>query len=247
MGAPASWWYCARATKLLTMFNFKKKAKGTAKAPREKRFKTLRDAYDVTKSVKPWIGTALIAIFVVIWVGGIGVGAILGHPAYAAFVGLPFAVMVVLFVFTRLAGTAAYASIQGQQGAGASVLMAIRKGWTTTPAVAVSRNQDMIHRSVGRPGIVLVGEGGPGVRTLLNDERKKTERFTPGVPITEIIVGDGEGQVRLRKLQKRLRKLPKKISPAQLREVRNRLKAVGGMSMPIPKGPMPKNVKMPKR
>ena len=54
-------------------------------------------------------------------------------------------------------GTAAYTSIEGQIGAGASVLMAIRKGWTTTPAVAVARNQDMVHRSVGRAGIVLTG------------------------------------------------------------------------------------------
>jgi hypothetical protein len=247
LGADTPWWYRARATKLLTMFNFKRKPKGAPKPKREKRFKTVRDAYDVTKSVKPWIGTALTAIFVVVWVGGIGLGAIFGHPAYAAFVGMPFAILIALLVFTRLAGTAAYASIEGQIGAAASVLMAIRKGWTTTPVVAVSRNQDMVHRSVGRPGIVLVGEGGPGVRSLMNDERKKTERFTPGVPITEIIVGDGEGQVKLRKLQKRLKKLPKKISINQMKEVRNRLKAVGGMSLPIPKGPMPKNVKMPKR
>jgi hypothetical protein len=247
MGAAASWWYRARATKLIIMFKLKKKTKGAPKPPREKRFKTLRDAYGVTKSVKPWIGTALLAIFLVIWLGGIAVGALLGHPAYAAFVGLPFAIMVMLFFFTRQAGTAAYSSIEGQTGAAASVLMAIRKGWTTTAAVAVSRNQDMVHRSVGRPGIVLVGEGGNAVRFLLTEERKKTERFTPGVPITEIIVGDAEGQVKLRKLQKRLRKLPKKLSVAQLREVRNRLKAVGGMSLPIPKGPMPKNVKMPKR
>ena len=105
----------------------------------------------------------------------------------------------------------------------------------------------MVHRSVGRAGIVLVGEGGAGVRALLADEKKKTERFAPGVPITEFIVGDNEGQVKLRKLQKKLAKLPKKLSPAQMREVRNRLKAVGGLSMPIPKGPMPKGVKVPKR
>ncbi len=51
--------------------------------------------------------------------------------------------------------------------------MAIRKGWTTTPAVAVNRNQDFVHRSVGRAGIVLVGEGGPGVRSLLSEEKRK--------------------------------------------------------------------------
>ncbi|MEI9907519.1 MAG: DUF4191 family protein [Actinomycetota bacterium] len=75
----------------------------------------------------------------------------------------------------------------------------------------------------------------------------RTERFAPGVPISEVIVGDYDGQVKLRKLQKHMKKLPKKLSPAQLREVRNRLKAVGGLSIPIPKGPMPKNIKVPKR
>ncbi len=229
------------------MFNFLKRKKKDASAPKETRFKTIREAYSVTKDVKPWIGLALAGIFFGVWVVGIGVGYIMGHPVYVAFLSFPLAMLASLFFFTRQAGSAAYASIEGQIGAGASVLMAIRKGWTTTPAVAVSRTQDMVHRSVGRAGIVLVGEGGPGVRALLTDEKKKTERFAPGVPITEFIVGDNEGQVKLRKLQKKLAKLPKKLSPAQMREVRNRLKAVGGLSMPIPKGPMPKGVKVPKR
>jgi hypothetical protein len=207
----------------------------------------VRDAYKITKEVKPWIGASLAAIFIVIWVIGIGLGLILGHPVYTGFISLPLAVLGALFFFTRIAGSAAYESIEGQAGAGASVLMAIRKGWTTTPAVAVNRNQDMVHRSVGRAGIVLVGEGGPAVRTLVADEKKKAERFTPGVPITEVILGDEKGQVSLRKLQKHLQKMPKKLSPAQMNEVRARLKAVGGLAMPIPKGPMPKNVKIPKR
>jgi len=226
------------------MFNRKNKADKPYKEPR---LKAVRDAYSVTKDVKPWIGASLAAIFLVIWVLGIGLGFIWGHPVYTAFISLPLAILGALFFFTRIAGAAAYQSIEGQAGAGASVLMAIRKGWVTTPAVAVNRNQDMVHRCVGRPGIVLVGEGGPAVRTLLTEERKKTERFAPGVPITEIIVGDGEGQVKLPKLQKRMKKMKKKLSATQMNEVRNRLKAVGGLSLPIPKGPMPKNVKVPKR
>lgn len=228
------------------MFNRKKTPK-VAKEAKEPRLKAVRDAYKITKEVKPWIGAALIGIFLVIWLLGIGLGALWGHPVYTAFISLPLAVLGSLFFFTRIAGAAAYQSIEGQAGAGASVLIAIRKGWTTTPAVAVNRSQDMVHRSVGRPGIVLVGEGGQSVRTLLTDEKRKTERFAPGVPITEIIVGDLEGQVKLRKLQKHLKKMPKKLSPAQMNEVRARLKAVGGLAMPIPKGPMPKNVKIPKR
>lgn len=228
------------------MFNRKKSPK-VPKEAREPRLKAVRDAYQVTKEVKPWIGASLVAIFLVVWVIGIGLGFIWGHPVYTAFISLPLAILAALFFFTRIAGAAAYQSIEGQAGAGASVLMAIRKGWTTTPAVAVNRSQDMVHRSVGRAGIVLVGEGGPAVRTLLADEKKKTERFAPGVPITEVVVGDLDGQVKLPKLQKHLQKMPKKLSPSQMNEVRARLKAVGGLAMPIPKGPMPKNVKIPKR
>jgi len=226
------------------MSMFKRNKKNKEAAVKTPRFQTFRDAYSVTKSAKPWIGLALIAVFFVVWAIGIGIGVALGHPIYVAFVSLPIALLVAMFFFTRQASTAAYSSIEGQLGAGASVLMAIRKGWTTTPAVAVARNQDMVHRSVGRAGIVLVGEGSQGVKQMLADERKKSERFAPGVPITEVIVGDLQGQVSIRKLQKHLSKLPKKLSAHQMREVRARLKAVGGMSMPIPKGPLPKGVRI---
>jgi len=226
------------------MSMFKRNKKNKEAAVKTPRFQTFRDAYSVTKSTKPWIGLALIAVFFVVWAIGIGIGVALGHPIYVAFVSLPVALLVAMFFFTRQASTAAYSSIEGQLGAGASVLMAIRKGWTTTPAVAVARNQDMVHRSVGRAGIVLVGEGSQGVKQMLADERKKSERFAPGVPITEVIVGDLQDQVSIRKLQKHLSKLPKKLSAHQMREVRARLKAVGGMSMPIPKGPLPKGVRI---
>jgi hypothetical protein len=192
--------------------------KRKAKEPKIKkpRFQTFRDAYKVTKQVKPWISVALIGIFAVSWGIGIAIGSAVGETIYFAFVFLPVALLITLFFFTRQAGTAAYA-----------------------PAVAVARNQDMVHRSVGRAGIVLTGEGTNAVRQMIADERKKAERFAPGVPITEILVGNEDGRVPIRKIQKQMRRLPKKLTAHQMREVRARLKAVGGMSMPIPKGPMP--------
>ena len=124
--------------------------------------------------------------------------------------------------------------------------MSIRRGWTVSPAVNVNKNQDMVHRAVGKAGIVLVGEGGAAVRPLLLDEKRKMERFAPGVPVYELIVGIQSDQVSIRKLQKRMRKFPKKLSNVQLRELRARLRSIGGMNIPIPKGPMPKNLRMPK-
>jgi hypothetical protein len=175
----------------------------------------------------------------VTWAIGIGIGIAIGQPVYLGFVFLPIALLAAMLLFTRQAGSAAYVSIEGQIGAGASVLMSIRKGWTTTPAVAVSRNQDMVHRSVGRAGIVISGEGSDSVRQMMSDERKKAERFAPGVPVIEILIGNEENRTPIKKLQREMRRLPKKLTAHQMREVRARLKAVGGMSMPIPKGPMP--------
>ena len=207
----------------------------------------LKDAFGLVRREKPiayaWCGL----VFVVVLIGGFFGGKGLGHPLYFGILSIPLALLFAFFTFTRFANTAAFSSIQGQTGAGASVLMSIRKGFTTTPAVNASRNQDMVHRTVGRSGIILVGEGTPAVRALLNDEKKKIERFVPGVPVHQLLVGDYEGAVSLRKLQKAVKKFPNKLSKAQLREVRNRLKGVGGMNMPIPKGPMPKGVKVPKR
>jgi hypothetical protein len=219
-------------------------AKNKEDKVKTKRFKEFRDAYAITKAVKPWIGLLLAGVVVGVVAIASAIGVVTNHPIYAGILGLLTSIIIALVIFTRIAGSAAYASIEGQIGAGASVLMAIRKGWTTTPAVAVNRNQDMVHRSVGRAGIVLTGEGSPAVRQMIADERKKSERFAPGAPITEIVVGDGAGQVPLKKLQKHMAKLPKKLTAHQMRELRMRLKAVGGMSLPIPKGPMPKGVKI---
>ncbi|MEY3714668.1 MAG: hypothetical protein RJB59_471 [Actinomycetota bacterium] len=225
------------------MFGRKKK---DPNAPKKVRFKTIRDAYALATKQYSFVLLRCLAVFAPLWIIGIGLGAQLGRPGYAAFITFPLALLGAFFYFTRMASSAAYASIEGEPGAAASVLMSIRKGWTVTPAVSVNKAQDMVHRAVGKAGVVLVAEGGFGVRALLNDEKKKMERFAPGVPVHEIVIGSGESEVSVRKLQKRMKKFPKKLSTVQVRELRARLKAVGGMNIALPKGPMPKNMRMPK-
>jgi len=234
------------------MFGRKKKEAAVttdknAAPEKQSQLAVLKDAYKLVRKESPAGIIYSILIFVVVLVAGIAFGKSIGHPIYLGLISLPLAFLIAFFLFTRFANTAAFASIEGQLGAGASVLMSIRRGFVTTPAVNVSRNQDMVHRVSGKAGIILVGEGSSAVRSLLQDERKKMERFLSGVPVTEIIVGDNAGQVSIRKLQKHLKKLPKKLNTAQLREVRARLRSVGGLNIPMPKGPMPTNVRMPRR
>jgi len=235
----------------MALFSRKSKsapAPKTAQADeRPGQMQTVKDAFALTRKEKPLALLLTALVFVVVLVAGVILGSSLHHPVYFGIIFTPVSLLVAFFFFTRQANSAAFASIEGQVGAGASVLMSIRRGFTTTPAVNVARNQDMVHRAVGRAGIVLVGEGTHAVRNLVIDEKKKMERFVPGIAITEIYVGNDQGQIPLKKLQKKLTKLPKKLSNAQVRELRTRLKAVGGLQMPIPKGPMPTRMKMPRR
>ena len=233
------------------MFGRKKKieeapAKGAAPA-KQSQLSVLKDAFKLVKNDSPLAIIWCLLVFVLIVAFGVIIGNNLGHPIYAGFLSAPLGFLAAFFLFTRFANTAAFSSIEGQVGAGASVLMSIRRGFVTTPAVNVNRDQDMVHRVSGKAGIILVGEGGFAVRALMQDEKRKMERFLSGVPITEVYVGDGQNQVSIRKLQKHLKKLPKKLNTSQLREVRARLRSVGGLNLPMPKGPLPGNARMPRR
>ena len=233
------------------MFGRKKKKQEAATkgaAPeKQSQLSVLKDAFKLVKGDSPLSLVWCLLVFVLILVFGVIIGNNLGHPIYAGFLSLPLGFLAAFFLFTRFANTAAFSSIEGQLGAGASVLMSIKRGFITTPAVNVNRDQDMVHRVSGKAGIILVGEGGFAVRSLLQDEKRKMERFLSGVPITEIYVGDGQNQISIRKLQKHLKKLPKTLNTTQLREVRARLRSVGGLNLPMPKGPMPGNVRLPRR
>lgn len=151
-----------------------------------------------------------------------------------------------LLVFSRRAQASAFAQLEGRPGAAAAALQMLRKGWKTTPAVAFNKQQDVVHRVVGQPGIVLVGEGNTNrLRLLLVSERRKYERVASDTPVHEVIVGDSEGQVPLPKLVKHVMKLPKALKPADMTDVLNRIKAIDAhrSPVPLPKGPIPTSTK----
>ena len=155
-------------------------------------------------------------------------------------------VMVSMLLFGRYAQTAQYAAVEGQPGAAAAILQSMRGNWTVTPAVAANRNMDVVHRAVGRPGVVLVAEGAPTrVGGLLAAEKKRVSRVAYDVPIYDFQVGDGEGQVPIRKLQRKLMRLPRNLTAGQVSDLNHRLKALP-QSMQMPKGPLPKTGRMPR-
>lgn len=113
----------------------------------------------------------------------------------------------------------------------------------------MNRSQDVVHRAVGKAGIVLVAEGNPNrVKSLLAAEKKKMARIVVDVPVHDIIVGNGEGQVPLKKVRTTMLKLPRVLTGPQVTAANDRLRAMGDLmsNMPLPKGPMPKGMRMPR-
>jgi hypothetical protein len=224
-----------------------KKAAAAEGEAKQSRRGQIRAAYKMTRKVDPLVGWVTLATGFVTFAVLVAIGFLVGQPIFLALIGLMLGLLAATIVFGRRAEKAAYSQVEGQPGAAAAALNMMRKGWTVTPGVAVSRNQDLVHRAVGRPGVVLVGEGPPHrVANLLATEKKKVTRFVPDVPVYEVQAGDDDGQVPLRKLNRHLTKLPRNLKNPQVAEVNRRLKALGTMNLPIPKGPMPKGTKMPR-
>lgn len=216
----------------------------TPEPTKQKWYVQLRETYNFTKAQVPGVGIKMLALFLGVFAVIIGIGFATGYPLVLGIFGFGAALLTTTFVFGKIAEKAAYASIDGQMGAAASVLNTLRGGWFTTPAVGVDKNQNLVHRVVGRPGIILVGEGSrPGA--LLAEQRKAHQRIVPGVTIHEIIVG--EGGLSLTELNKTVRKFKKTLRPAEVTELRRRVDAMPKNILPIPKGPMPQGRKIPRR
>ena len=187
------------------------------------------------------IGAGL-AVLVVLIV----VGLLTGLAAFLIPLGVLLGVLVMTVLFGRFAQAAQYSAIEGQPGAAAAVLENLRGNWTVTPAIAANRNMDVVHRAVGRPGVILVGEGSPTrLASLLAAEKKRVARVAYEVPIFEFQIGDGEGQVPISKLQRKIMRLPRNLKPDAISDINHRLKALQP-SLQAPKGPIPRNVRQPK-
>ena len=100
---------------------------------------------------------------------------------------------------------------------------------------------------IGRPGVIFVGEGQASrVKPLLAQEKKRTARLIGDVPIYDIVVGNGEGEVPLAKLERHLTKLPANITVKQMDSLESKLVALGSKLGPagMPKGPLPAQAKL---
>ncbi|MCW2595900.1 MAG: hypothetical protein JWR06_2207 [Jatrophihabitans sp.] len=225
----------------------KKAARVGKRARRRESIRNVRQAFTLTRQKDPKFVPYLV-LFSVLAAAIVYVIALLVSGSY--YVPIPlalvFGLVVGMFVFSRRAQRSMFAQAEGQAGAAGWMLQQqLRGDWRLTQAVAGTTQLDAVHRLVGRPGVVLVGEGAPHrVRGLLAQEKKRTARVVGDTPIYDITIGTDEGDLRLSKLNRYLLKLPANLSKEQVGALEKRLSALGGARAPLPQGPMPQGTKM---
>jgi hypothetical protein len=226
----------------------KKAAKAAAKVEKRERrsqiWKVFKSQIREDKRLLPYlIGTLLLtaALF-----------TLLGLWLFTWWIGLVFGIaigaMLAMLLFARRVQSNVYKQADGTPGAAIwSLQNNLRGQWRITPAIAGTTQLDAVHRVIGRPGVILVGEGAPHrVKPLLAQEKKRIARVVGSTPIYDILVGNGEGEVPLRKLNSYMTKLPRNITTSQVSDLDTRLSALGSRSLQsgLPKGPMPAGAKM---
>jgi hypothetical protein len=225
-----------------------KKTDPTKDGSKPGRIKQVVQSYQMTKTRDPRIGLVLLGTFLLAGLGGFALMLLLYRSTLVVPIvfGVLVGSLVTMIVFGRRAQRSALAQIEGQPGAAAAALGLLRRGWQTDPAVGFTKQQDVVHRLVGPPGIVLIGEGNPNrLKPLMASERRKHERVVSETAITEVYVGNGPDEVPLRKLVRHVSKLPKDLKPAAMTDVLARLKALDAnrSNVPLPKGPIPTSMK----
>jgi hypothetical protein len=222
-------------------------AAGQAPGQPQGRVAQMRAVWKMTREADsrliPYVfGSALIVLAVLVVVG-----ILIGQIILFSVIAVIGALLAGTAIFGRRATTAVHSSLEGKPGAAAATLQMMRGDWRITPAVGFTRNQELVHRVIGKAGVVLVGEGPStaAIRQLIVDQKRRIGRVAPDTPIHDVIVGEGEGRVSTKKLQSHMVKLPRKLKKPEINAVEARMKALGGANVPIPKGPIP--TRMPRR
>jgi len=226
----------------------KAEAKAARKAASKQRRSQLWQAFQMQRKEDKRLLPYMIGAFVLIVAAAVAVGIYAG--GFTMYMLIPLGVvlgaLVAFIIFGRRAQKSVYTKAEGQTGAAAWALENLRGKWRVTPGVAATGHFDAVHRVIGRPGVIFVAEGSPSrVKPLLAQEKKRTARLVGDTPIYDVIVGNGEGEVPLSKLERHLTRLPANITVKQMDTLESKLVALGSRMGPaaMPKGPLPAQAK----
>ncbi|RJO69058.1 DUF4191 domain-containing protein [Nocardia panacis] len=227
-----------------------KEAKAAAKAARKQQSKERRQqlwqAFQMQRKEDKLLLPLMIGALVLSTAVFVVLGLVFGLSWFLTPLGILLGVLLAFIIFGRRVQKNVYAKAEGQAGAAAWVLDNLQGKWRVTNGIAATTQLDAVHRVVGLPGVILIGEGAPQrLKPLLAQEKKRTARLVGDTPIYDIVIGNEDGQIALKNLQRHLTKLPRNIDAKRIDLIEGRLAALNSRSGPaLPKGPMPAGAKM---
>jgi Domain of unknown function (DUF4191) len=222
----------------------RKAAQSARKAAARQRRSQLWQAFNIQRKEDKRLLPYMIGAYLLIVAASVTAGVLAGGLTMITLIplGVVLGGLVAFIIFGRRAQKSVFRKAEGQTGAAAWALDNLRGKWRVTPGVAATGHLDAVHRVVGRPGVILVGEGSAArVKPLLAQEKKRTARLVGDVPIYDIVVGSGDDEVPLGKLERYLTRLPANITAKQMDTLESRLAALGSRAgaAVMPKGPLP--------
>ena len=217
-------------------------AKPQEKVSFGQRLKQIGQVFSFTAKQDKWF-VPLLAAAVVIPLALTALGIVLGLSLVWIPVGVMVALLGAVIVLNLRSNTAMMNAAEDQPGAAASLIENMRGDWRVRPAASSTTQFDMVHVVIGRPGVILLGEGQPQrVRGLLGQEKKRLAKVIGNAPLFDYVIGNEEGQLPIRKLRTTLMRLPRNLTGKDVNALDTRLGAL--MARPqMPKGAIPKNMR----
>ena len=229
--------------------NVKKEQRAAKRAQRRNTRNQVLQAFNIQRKRDPKLIPLMLLSVIGVALMFFLIGLLFHGQWYMLVLGLLAGIVLAMWLFSRRLENSMYDEVGNQPGAAAWTLENMRStmgiAWITKTSVAATPQMDVVHRVVGNPGVVLVGEGNRGrLKKLMDREAKRVDRLLAGVPVHEIYVGDGEGETPVRDLQKTLLKLPKNYKKDEVYSMSAKLDAMdartAGRPAGLPGGPMPR-------
>ncbi|MDY5785235.1 DUF4191 domain-containing protein [Corynebacterium sp.] len=227
----------------------KKQEREAKRAQRKNNFSQMRQAFNMQRKRDSKLIPLMLLCIVGVALLFFLIGLLWGGQWFMLVLGILLGLVLAMWVFSRRLEASMYEEVGNQPGAAAWTLENMRNtmgiAWITTTSVAATPQMDVVHRVVGNPGVILVGEGNQGrLKKLMEREAKRVDRLLAGVPVREIYIGDGEGQTQVRDLQKTLLKMPKDFQKDDVYAMSAKLEAMENRAANrpagLPGGPLPK-------
>lgn len=235
-------------------------AKGTDGAKKKQRFQTIRQMHQIYKFAaksNPWLPYPMIGALVVFF--GLGIWlCIATQAAWGMWILWMFTAAVATLltdtiILTRVADSTGYKQMEGQPGATAGVLSSISKADFSFPQEPVwidMKTRAAIWRGTGRPGVYLIGEGDPDrLMSEMGREERQLQHIAPGstIPVIKICVGNGAGQVPLKRLRREVVHHKAVLSRYELKQLNLRLQTLQRKRTTMPRNVDPSRMKISNR